>query len=114
MTSFQILRALNVLSDLIELITTAAIATYVVGAMASEAFHAWHADWVSAPVFLPEPAPVLLLPPAPEPVALLASAHAAVELPSTVVGLRALARAQGLPSQLWKSARKADLITLLS
>lgn len=37
-------------------------------------------------------------------------------LPSstTVVALRALARERGLPSRLWKSARKADLVALLT
>ena len=40
-------------------------------------------------------------------------APAPIELPTTVVGLRALARELGLPSKLYKSARKAELQALL-
>lgn len=111
-TAINTLRTLDTLGDLIEAITAAMIAAYVAGTIAGEAFYAWHADWVGQIRWAQPAAPQLLLPPAPEPVA--TTAAAVVELPNTVAGLRALARERGFHSKLWGSARKADLITLLS
>ena len=104
MTYFHILRAIDVTSDLLETVITASIAAFALGTLAGDAFHRWHTAWVSAPT---------LALPAARPQLLLAPASATAELPSTVIGLRAMARELGIPSRHWRSARKATLIELV-